>query len=95
MPIDMNALARAGAEARLKDLQQEIAEIQRAFPGISDAGALDAPKRRGRPESTAGDTSTSEPRKRKRSPMSAAQRKAVGERMKRYWAERRKQAGRK
>jgi hypothetical protein len=32
------------------------------------------------------------PRRRRRSKMTAAQRKAVGERMKKYWAERRKPA---
>src|SRR4051794_40773724 len=38
MPIDMKALARTGAEARINELQEQIAEIQRAFPGIGESG---------------------------------------------------------
>src|SRR4051794_40908690 len=84
MPIDMNALARAGAEARLSELQDEIAEIQRAFPGIGNTDTRRTPGRRGRPTSTPNESSPSIVRRRKRRAMSAAQRKAVGERMKKY-----------
>ena len=90
MPIDMKALARAGAEARLKELQDEIADIQRAFPGIGGPSARRVDVRREAPAQTSSPT-----RRRKRPAMTAAQRKAVGERMKKYWAERRKQAGKK
>ena len=37
MAIDMQVLARTGAEARLTQLRAEIAEIERAFPGIGGA----------------------------------------------------------
>jgi len=91
MPIDMKALARAGAEARIRELQGEIAEIEQAFPDLRDRAAMLRPVRRGRP-AKAGGGSEAPVRKRKRGAMSAAQRMAVGERMKKYWAERRKQS---
>jgi len=90
MPIDMNALARTGAEARIREVQEEIADIQRAFPGIAGTrGRLGV--RRGRPAAS----ESSPVRRRKRPAMTAAQRKAVGERMKKYWAERKKQQAKK
>jgi hypothetical protein len=81
----MKALARTGAEARIGELQAEIAEIQKAFPGIGGA-------KRGRPAapSAASAEVTTARSRRSRKPMSAAQKKAVGIRMKAYWAKRRK-----
>jgi hypothetical protein len=70
----LRELAKAGAEAALKELQAEIIAIERTFPEL----AL-AKRRRAVRKATA--------RTRR---MSAAARKAVSERMKRYWAERRK-----
>jgi hypothetical protein len=67
-------LERLGAQARLAELQSEIAAIRRAFPGLGrgrQPAAKAAPRRR-------------------RSRMSAANRRAVSIRMKKYWAERRK-----
>ena len=90
MPIDMKALAKTGAEARIRELHEEIAEIHRAFPGIDGD--------RGRWGINGGRPAASEPspaRRRKRPAMTAAQRRAVGERMKKYWAERRKQQAKK
>jgi hypothetical protein len=85
MRTDMKALARLGAQARLTELHQEIHDIERAFPDL---------RRRPMPRPAA----SSETRKhsstpRKRRSMTAAARKAVGERMKKYWAARRKAAG--
>jgi hypothetical protein len=83
MPNDLNAqklreYARAGAEAALKELRAEIIAIERTFPEL----AL-TKRRRARRKSIA----RAENRART---MSAAARKAVSLRMKRYWAERRK-----
>jgi hypothetical protein len=93
MSIDMNAFARMGAQARLVELAAEIAAIRTAFPDLRDTPA----KKRGRPATTvaahSGASDTEEPTpaeedtpaKRGRKPMSAAAKKAVGERMKAYW----------
>lgn len=88
MPIDMKALARVGAEARIRELLSEVDDIRRAFPGI------DTP-RRGRPRGAKPQGASEQPamRRRQRKPMSAAQRKAVSERMRKYWAGRRKAQG--
>lgn len=68
-------LARAGAEATLHRLREEIEVLERTFPELASSSgrkqmASAVQKRAGR--------------------MSAAARKAVSERMKKYWAERRK-----
>jgi hypothetical protein len=77
---ELRRLARLGAKARLEELRQEEAAIKRAFPDLFGG------RRAGRTaESAAGGG-----RRRRRSRMSAAARKAVSERMKRYWAARRK-----
>jgi len=68
-------LARLGAEARLVALERERAEILRNFPELKNGRAV-----RG---------VAAAPRRR-RSHMSAAARKAVSIRMKKYWASRRK-----
>ena len=71
----MHQFARMGAEARLRTIQEEQQTIFRVFPELEDGAA---PARR---------TSTA-PRGRRRR-MSAAERKAVGRRMRAYWAKRR------
>ena len=71
-------LARAGAETMVKQLRAEIIAIERTFPEL----AL-APQRRALRRAIA----TAETKTRR---MSAAARKAVSLRMKKYWAERRK-----
>ena len=82
MPIDMQALARAGATARITELRQELAALHAAFPDLDGASA---PRKRGRiPRKAAPAESDNQGRKRKG--MSAAARKAVGERMRAYWA---------
>jgi hypothetical protein len=72
----LRELARSGADLTLKRLRAEIIAIERTFPEL-------APGRRA--IRRAVKTAT----KRTRT-MSAAGRKAVSARMKRYWAERRK-----
>lgn len=76
--FDLKSYARRGAEVRLGELKEEMSAIYSAFPDL----------RGGRATAHNGDSSPA-PRRRRRG-MSAAQRKAVGERMRRYWAERRK-----
>lgn len=77
----MKELARLGAAARLEELSQEMDAIRRAFPGVRG-------RSRGRPARDAS-AQTAPAGARKRRKMSAAQRKAVGVRMKKYWAARR------
>ena len=100
MPMDMKALAQLGARARLSQLQEEISDLQRAFPDLGSRGTRTPTRRRGRRAKTAPDIGgRSRPRLRrrrrqrsirKRKPMTAAQKKSVGERMRKYWAARRK-----
>lgn len=73
----LRRLARLGAMARLEQLRAEEAAIRAEFPELFG---------RGRKADAGGDRG----RRRKRKPMSAAQKKAVSERMRKYWAERRK-----
>ncbi|HUC75785.1 MAG TPA: hypothetical protein VMS04_10870 [Vicinamibacterales bacterium] len=70
--------ARAGAETALKHLRAEIVAIERAFPELALPQRRRAIRRSMRQAS------------RRTRRMSAAARKAVSERMTRYWAERRK-----
>jgi hypothetical protein len=82
MNMDMKSFARVGAQARLAELQQEIERINRAFPTLRKGKpARVARKQSPQPEQVSTRT---------RKPMSAAAKKAVGERMKKYWAARRK-----
>lgn len=71
----LKKLALLGARARLEELRQEEAAIRSAFPELFRGGRSAA---------------AAAPRKGRRRGMSAAGRKAVSERMKKYWAERRK-----
>lgn len=80
--FDVNKYAQLGAEARAAELNAELAEIYRAFPGL----------RRGRP-GRPGASEGAAPSARRRKPMSAAQKRAVSLRMKKYWASRRKAKG--
>ena len=84
----MERLARRGAQALLTELEQEAAAIRRAFPDLFRG------RRRGR---RAANESAAAPagRRRRRSTMSPAARRAVSERMKKYWAERRKAKAKK
>ena len=71
-------LARSGAETMLKQLRAEIIAIERTFPELA------IPQKR-----KAVREALQKVRRRVRT-MSAAERKAVSERMRKYWAERRK-----
>jgi hypothetical protein len=81
--FDLKEYARRGAQARAAELQAELTEIVRAFPDlrVRPRGRRAASATRS-PERTGG-------ARHRPSPMTAAQRKAVSVRMKKYWAERR------
>jgi hypothetical protein len=78
----LRRLARLGAVARLEQLRQEEAAIRAEFPELFGRGRRDP----GNSKPAAG---TGREGRRRRS-MTAANRKAVSERMRKYWAERRK-----
>ena len=88
---DLRAWALKGAEQRLVEIAAEAAAIHGAFPELRNSGR--AQEREGRTAGVKGEEkaaakSTSGKRARKGG-MSAAMRKAVGERMRKYWAARR------
>jgi hypothetical protein len=74
----LRELARSSASATLKQLRAEVIAIERTFPELA------IPRKRHAVRKSLGTA-----RKRSRE-MSAAARRAVSARMKRYWAERRK-----
>jgi hypothetical protein len=76
---ELQRLARLGARSRLEELQREEAAIRRAFPDLFGRG-------RGRQAAAPAAAGVA----RRRRGMSAAARKAVSIRMRKYWAERRK-----
>jgi hypothetical protein len=82
--INMQDLARVGAEARLEALRAEQAALLAAFPDLR--GSSSGQTRQARSSQSAAAT---RPAGKRRGGMSPAQRKAVGERMKAYWAARR------
>jgi len=86
--FDLKSYARRGAEARLRELADEAKQLLKVFPDLSDSVdedelPLNFILRRG-----ARKAATKGVRRRRRK-MTAAQRKAVGERMRKYWASRR------
>ena len=76
MTIDMKSLAREGAKARLGQLETEKNQLLVAFPDLRDG--------------TSSHVTSQEGSRRGRREMTAAERRSVSVRMKRYWAERRK-----
>ena len=76
---ELQRLARLGAKSRLEELQREETAIRRAFPDLFG---------RGRGRRAAAPVAAGGPRRRRA--MSAAARKAVSIRMRKYWADRRK-----
>jgi len=84
---ELQRLARIGAAARLEQIERERVTILMAFPGLQQASV--------QPGQIAETSTTTRrggaPRTRGRKQMSAAAKRAVSVRMKRYWAERRKQ----
>ena len=85
-PEELRRLARLGAARRLEELRQEEAAIRAAFPGLETTSV----GRRGRPPASADTVAAGRKRRRRRRKMSPAEKRAVSERMKKYWAERRK-----
>jgi hypothetical protein len=89
--VDLREWAVKGAEQRLAEIADVARAIFQTFPELRKQGrgfGLGAGGRKGA-KAAAGDVAP----KRGRSRMSAAARKAVSARMKKYWAERRKQKG--
>ena len=76
--FDLREYARDGARARAEELKAELAKIYRVFPDLR-GGAAER-RKAARPARRA----------RRRKAMTAAERKAVSLRMKKYWASRRK-----
>lgn len=82
--IDMKALALRGARVRLTEIDAERKALLSAFPSLRPAaGTQEVPLRR---SGTPGQPELAKTRRRPK--MTAAQKKAVGVRMKKYWAER-------
>ena len=77
-PVELRRLAMVGARARLVELKAEMASLVRAFPEIGRAGGA-----------TAGAVVVRRAKPGRKTPMSAAERREVSERMKKYWAGRR------
>jgi hypothetical protein len=78
--VQLQSLARIGAQARLATLDTERDEILKMFPELRPAQ-----------QPTAGQNGSAPPTARKRKGMSPAARKAHGERMRAFWANRRAQ----
>jgi len=72
--VDVNQWAKLGAAARLKEIQDELAAIYRAFPELKAQRGLAA---------AAGGTG-----RRKRARFSAEGRQAISDGMRKYWARR-------
>lgn len=85
---DMRRFARLGAMRRLEDIRKEEAAIRASFPELF-SGARPA-ARVARSADAPPAAASKAKRTRKRSTMSPAMRKTVSERMKKYWAARRK-----
>ena len=77
---ELQRLARLGAKSRLEELRREESAIRRAFPDLFGGQTAKA-RGAARPAK----------RRRRKSSMSAAARQAVSDRMKKYWAGRRKE----
>jgi hypothetical protein len=88
-PDQLREYARMGAAVRLAQLSDEIKVIHTAFP------ELRARTSKGSDPSAVGSAPTeNEPRtrKRRRRKLTAAEKKFISERMKKYWATRKKKA---
>ena len=86
--FDLKSYARRGAQARLREMAEEAKQLLNVFPDLSasfdeDELPVNFILRKGARKQAAA----TGVRRRRR--MSAAQRKAVGERMRKYWAARR------
>ena len=79
-------LARSGAVARLKELNAELDSIYSVFPDLKEGGA---PAKASAPAKAPTAKAAARSGGQANRAWSAAARKAVSERMKRYWAARR------
>lgn len=87
---DLRRFARLGAMRRLEDIRREEAAIRSAFPELFEGAAPRRAAAPAAPARAAKGAKKAAKAGRKRSNMSPAMRKAVSERMKKYWAGRRK-----
>jgi hypothetical protein len=87
-PSHILDLAKRGAEARFRELMQEGKYLIDLFPHLRDSFDQDELPLRFIIAKGAGRTDADRPRRRRK--MSKAARNAVSERMKKFWAERRK-----
>ena len=85
---DMRRFARLGAMKRLDDIRREEAAIRRAFPELFSSARRAAPPTPAAP--ARGAKKAKAAKARKRTTMSPSMRRQVSERMKKYWAGRRK-----
>lgn len=76
----------------LAEIDGEIARLQQVRAALTGIGGSATGKRRGRPK---GSTNAAKPGKRKKRNLSPEGRKRIAEAMKRRWAERRKEQGKK
>jgi hypothetical protein len=85
MTADLRALARLGATSRLSEIEAERQSLYRAFPDLAPV------KRRVRVSAPVVAKMEARPprQQKRRRRITAAQRRAVSQRMKRYWAARR------
>ena len=89
--IDLKALALMGARLRLTQIDAERRALLSAFPSLRPTAATqEVPPRRG---GMAGQRALATTRRRPK--MTVAQKKAVGARMKKYWAERKAKEAKK
>lgn len=75
-------LAKKGATHRFQELKAELAQLAKAFPHLRYGSAVSPAMPDAVEEGTLG-------RRRRRSKLSAAQRKAISKRMRSYWKGRR------
>jgi len=90
-PIDLAKYARIGAAVRLAELEAEIDALRRAFPGLSAASRGPSAHQGAAVPTTT--PAAKQARRGRKHPMTSAERKAVSERMKKYWADRNKTKG--
>ena len=89
-PSQMRRYAVTGAETRLVEISQEADAIRRIFPELGRLGAGENSLQGGTRSVPPGNRNpVDSPSQGNRRTMSAAERKAVGERMKKYWTGRR------
>jgi hypothetical protein len=86
-PDRFQEFARIGAAVRLAQLREEERQIYKAFPSLrfKKRGTLE-------PKGAEDGDTKSVARRRKRRALTAAEKKAISARMKKYWAERKKKS---